>query len=186
VQATLVGTEPAIKFDLYQKGVASLAADVFGDFKLDAAGAAGLAVPLLDEYELAFDVKKNVDAALASQESFAALADQYNLSSYQVTPRLASSRAVFIRRRPALFIALIYRLSFILDNQDKQAFLQEMKGVKAVMDAIERKVDRMVNNAPQMLFRTLSVRDFWLDMFGTTQVRALVAFWRFTQAPWEV
>jgi len=50
-----------------------------------------------------------------------------------------------------------------------------MKGVKAVMDAIERKVDRMVNNAPQMLFRTLSVRDFWLDMFGTTQVRALVA-----------
>ena len=43
------------------------------------------------------------------------------------------------------------------------------------MDAIERKVDRMVNNAPQMLFRTLSVRDFWLDMFGTTQVRALVA-----------
>jgi len=84
VQATLVGTEPAIKFDLYQKGVASLAADIFGDFKLDAAGAAGLAVPLLDDYELAFDVKKNVDAALASQESFAAVADRYNLSSYQV------------------------------------------------------------------------------------------------------
>jgi hypothetical protein len=47
-------------------------------------GKKGLAVPLLDDYELAFDVKKNVDAALASQESFAAVADRYNLSSYQV------------------------------------------------------------------------------------------------------
>ena len=111
MQATLVGTEPAIKFDLYQKGVASLAADVFGDFKLDAAGAAGLAVPLLDEYELAFDVKKNVDAALASQESFAALADQYNLSSYQVNPHVAHSRAVFIRRRPALTVPVTSCLS---------------------------------------------------------------------------
>ena len=33
---------------------------------------------------------------------------------------------------------------------DKQAFLEEMRSVKVVMDVLDRKVDRLVNNSPQV------------------------------------
>jgi len=95
-----------------------------------------LALAPVPDYELAFDVKTNVEAACSGAEQFERLASDYGLTSYY----------------------------------DKQAFLEEMRSVKVVMDVIDRKVDRLVNNSPQMLFRHLPLRDFWLDSFGTTQV----------------
>ena len=102
------------------------------DFFVDAS----LALAPVPEYELAFDVKSNVEAACSGAEQFERLASDYGLTSYY----------------------------------DKQAFLEEMRSVKVVMDVLDRKVDRLVNNSPQMLFRHLPLRDFWLDSFGTTQV----------------
>ena len=44
---------------------------------------------------------------------------------------------------------------------------------QTTLNVLDKKVERLVVNVPQMVIRYLPLRDFWLDSFGTTQVRPL-------------
>jgi len=45
--------------------------------------------------------------------------------------------------------------------------------LQTTLNVLDKKVERLVVNVPQMVIRYLPLRDFWLDSFGTTQVRLL-------------